>query len=506
MIHAERWSLVFLIAVCLCPPGRAAELEIAVIDDKTGEPCFARMHLKSAKGKTPQVAGVIAWKDHFIIPGRAILKLPPGKYTFEMERGPEYRLRTGDFELKRGDADNKEVRMVRFADMKSEGWWSGELHVHRPLKDIESLMLAEDLHVAPVITWWNNTNEWATKPLPKELTHQFDGNRYYNIMAGEDERAGGALLYFNLDRPLDTTGAAKEYPSPIVFLNAAKDNPQAHVDLEKPFWLDTPTLIATGKIDSIGLAHNHMWRDGVLEGEAWGRSRDAKLYPGISGNGRWSTDIYYHLLNCGLRIPPSAGSASGVLPNPVGYNRVYVYCGDDFDYDKWFAGLKAGRVVVTNGPMLRPTCEGEPPGHVFRKGEGQDLELQISLNLATRDPIDYLEVIQDGKVVHEVRLDALAESKGELPKLKFERSGWFLVRAVSSEAKTYRFASSGPWYVEADDGPRISKTSAQFFLDWVFDRARKLQLADPAQKKEVLEHHRQARDFWQDLVDRANAE
>ena len=28
--------------------------------------------------------------------------------------------------------------------------------------------------------------------------------------------------------------------------------------------------------------------------------------------------IYYHLLNCGLRVPPSAGSASGVLPNPVG--------------------------------------------------------------------------------------------------------------------------------------------------------------------------------------------
>ena len=43
---------------------------------------------------------------------------------------------------------------------------------------------------------------------------------------------------------------------------------------------------------------------------------------GTQWDGYWTQDIYYALLNCGLRIPPSAGSASGVLPNPVGYNRV----------------------------------------------------------------------------------------------------------------------------------------------------------------------------------------
>jgi hypothetical protein len=47
------------------------------------------------------------------------------------------------------------------------------------------------------------------------------------------------------------------------------------------------------------------------------------------GNGFWTQEIYYHALNCGVRIPPTAGSASGVLPNPVGYDRVYVQVAGD---------------------------------------------------------------------------------------------------------------------------------------------------------------------------------
>ena len=484
----------------------AAELELLVVDDATGQPTAARVHLKDARGKTPRLRDVVAWKDHFVFANKVVLDLPPGRYTFEMESGPEFRRRRGHFELKRRDADSKEVRMVRFVDMKAEGWWSGETHIHRPIDDIPLLMLAEDLHVAPVITWWNKKNAWADKEPPAELLKRFDENRYYHVMAGEDERGGGALLYFNLEKPIDITKAEREYPSPVTFLNEATEFDNVHVDLEKPFWWDAPTWIATGEVDSIGLAHNHMWRSGVMNNEAWGRKRDELLYPGSIGNGRWTTDIYYHVLNCGLRIPPSAGSASGVLPNPVGYNRVYVYCGEEFSYDAWWKGLREGKVIVTNGPLLRPFCEGHPPGHVFKGTNDQALELEITANLATQDPIEYLEVVRDGKVVHEVRLSDLAKNRGQLPKLKFEQSGWFLVRAVTSNPDTYRFTSSGPWYVEFDGQRRVSKKSAQFFLDWVYDRARSLKEKDEAKRNELIAFHRHARDFWKNLVDQANAE
>ena len=153
-------------------------------DEATGQQIPVRMHLKDSRGKPVKPAKLPFWHDHFVLPGKAVLELRPGTYTFEMERGPEYRIRTGNFEIRRGDADSREVTMQRFADMKQEGWWSGDLHIHRPLSEIELLMLAEDLHVAPVITWWNATNAWAKTAPPPSLLKCFDQDRFYHVHGG----------------------------------------------------------------------------------------------------------------------------------------------------------------------------------------------------------------------------------------------------------------------------------------------------------------------------------
>lgn len=502
--------LAILILTVVPLSARAAstgELELRVVDADSREPVAVRMHLKDQRGRPVKVRDVPFWKDHFVFDGQIVLELRPGLYTFELERGPEYRVRTGNFMIKRGDTDTKEVEMQRFTHLAKEGWWSGDLHIHRDPQDIELLMRAEDLHIGPVITWWNDRNRWDKEKRPAETLVKFDNNRFYHLMAGEDEREGGALLYFNLNDPLPISGADREFPSPADFLKMAQRDELVHVDIEKPFWWDVPVWLASGMADSIGVANNHMWRGGGLINEAWGRPRDKLLYPDPDGNGRWTQDIYYHALNCGLRLPPSAGSASGVLPNPVGYNRVYVHCGEELSWDAWWKGLRAGQVVVTNGPLIRnPRANGQLPGHLFRAEEGESVELQIQLNLSLRDRVEYLEVVRDGEVVEQVRLDKLAMNRGRLPKIEFDESGWVLVRAVASTSDTYRFAATGPFYVEIGDRPRISKRSAQFFLDWVYERARRVQIADADQREKVIRYHRAARNFWQKMVDKANAE
>jgi hypothetical protein len=512
-----RFASFFVLGVLFgASSARAADegrLELKVADKATGMPLAARMHLKDPRGKVVRPPKVPFWRDQFVFDGSIVFELPLGMYTFELECGPEYKFNSGHFTLERKANDTKTIEMERFIDMKKDGWWSGDLHIHRPPAEIELLMRAEDLHIGPVITWWNNQNLWKGKPLPEKPLVQFDGDRFYHLLAGEDEREGGALLYFNLPEPLPIVGAKREHPSPIKFLSEARQHSGVHVDVEKPFWWDVPVWVAAGKVDSIGLANNHQQLAGMLDNEAWGKPRDTVLFPSPHGNGRWSQHIYYELLNCGLRIPPSAGSASGVLPNPVGYNRVYVHCGEELTWDKWWENLRRGRVVVTNGPLLQPRVygpgteqEGALPGHIFQADRGQTVELQIELRLSTRDPIDYLEVIQDGKTAHEVRLDQWAKNGGNLPPVTFNRSGWFLVRAVTSHPKTYRFASTGPYYVEIGYEKRISKKAAQFFSDWVYERAGRVKLDDPAQKAEVLEPHRAARDFWQKKVAEANAD
>src|SRR5262249_13899262 len=96
---------------------------------------------------------------------------------------------------------------------------------------------------------------------------------------------------------------------------------------------------------------------------------------------------------------------------------------------------------------------------------------------------------------------------GSLGKLSFKTSGWFLVRAVTDNPKTFRFASTGPYYVEVgSEKRRVSKRSAQFFVDWVRERAGRVKLEDAEQRQEVLRFHQVAEKYWLEKLTSANAE
>ncbi len=487
------------------------QLEISVVERETGKPIACRMHLHSSRGTSRRPKGAPFWHDHFVFRDKILLKLPVGNYTFEIERGLEYPTREGHFRIDNFADDTKKVDLGRFVDMTDGGWYSGDLNVRRPLKDIELLMDADDLHVAQVVTWFNDKDLMGNLPRPKEPLVTFDRDRSYHVMAGGHSQAGTELLYFNAPSPLlrvrpEQAGAAAwEYPPLVKHAIEARQHDGLWIDATRSYWWDLPMLVAAGQVDSIQIAHEGFCRGTLTGSEGDGKPRDKSLYPPPRGNARWSQDVYFKLLDCGLRIPPSAGSGSGVAPNPVGYNRMYVQLDGTFSYAKWFEGLRAGRVVVTNGPLLQPTVWGHLPGHVFQFAEDEKPEFELGLTLSTREPISYLEVVRDGRVAQSIRFEDYAKS-GRLPKMAFERSGWFLLRAVTDTPKAYRFAMTGPYYVEIGPQRRISRSAAQFFLDWVYERARQLKLADPARQAEVIAHHRQARDFWQGLVETANAE
>ena len=481
------------------------QLQLTVIDKDTRKPIACRIHLKSPNGKPRKAEHMPFWQDHFVFPGSITLKLPLGGYTFELERGLEYVTCSGNFTIENFADDSKEVELRRFVDMSKEGWWSGDIDVRRPVNDIELLMRADDLHVVPVITATNDKNDWAGKTLPKQGLIRGDENRWYHVLGGVYQRAGGTFLALNLDEPLLVGDPGAEYPPPAILVQKARQSASAWIDWNRPYGWDLPMLVANHLIDSIEIAHGQIGRERTINNENGGKPRDPKRYPGAWGNAEWSQQIYFHLLNCGLRIPPSAGSGSGVSPNPVGYNRMYVHVDGDFSYEKWWESLRAGRVMITNGPLLRPNVEGEMPGHVFKGEAGKTVALNVGLTLSTRDPISYLEIIKDGQVVDSIRVEEFVKMR-KLPKMTFDASGWFLIRAVADVKQTYRFGLTGPYFVEFNYQPRISKRSVQFFLDWLYERARQIDLADATQRAEVIEYHRKARDFWQDLLKRANAE
>jgi hypothetical protein len=524
---APRQRLARLAVACLlltgvaAPSAQAADgrLVITVVDRDTGKPIAARMHLRRADGKARKPKGVPFWHDHFVFPGRIELDLPKGNYIFELERGLEYLTQTGHFTIEAFADDAKQVDMKRFVDMSAQGWWSGDLDVRRTADEVELAMSADDLHVATIETWSNRPGVKPPKDKPKDNVRnkakgdapadkvvRFDRDRYYSLVAGECVWPGTTLFCLNAAKPVQLPAADREFPPPLAVVKSLREQPGAWVDLSRTYCWDLPMLVAAGQIDSIEIAQANLCRDAVIDNEGDGRPRDRKLYPGVAGNARWSQDIYFKLLDCGLRIPPSAGSGSGDAPNPVGYNRMYVHVEGPLDYEKWWQGLRAGRVTVTNGPLLLPRVQGQLPGYVFQAAEGETAEFEIALTLSTREPISYLEIVKNGQVEHTIRLEEYKKA-GKLPKVRFDRSGWFLVRAVTDLPKTYRFAMTGPYYVEIAYQRRISRSAVQFFVDWVYDRARQVQkIEDPTERAAVLAAHRAARDYWQGLLGKANAE
>ena len=45
---------------------------------------------------------------------------------------------------------------------------------------------------------------------------------------------------------------SREYPSPMKFVaEARRDTPDVWIDIEKPFWWDVPTWLASGKMNSM---------------------------------------------------------------------------------------------------------------------------------------------------------------------------------------------------------------------------------------------------------------
>jgi hypothetical protein len=270
-----------------------------------------------------------------------------------------------------------------------------------------------------------------------------------------------------------------------------------------PFWWDMPTWVATGKVRSIGLANNHICRRSMYEDEAWGRPRDVGVFPPPRGNGFYSQSLYYRVLNCDLRIPPSAGSASGGLPNPVDYNRVYVRLDCPFSYEAWWRGLGAGQSFVTSGPILLVEADGRHPGAVFRSPGGDPRRVSLDIRVLSDDALEAVEVIRDGVVVERLAGKHLGERVRSRP-LVFESSGWFLVRAITQVPATFRFASTAPFYVEVGESPvSVHRDDVAFFLRWIGERIAALQndqqgaLGDPARKEEVLRPHREARQFFE---------
>ncbi|MBI4462775.1 MAG: CehA/McbA family metallohydrolase, partial [Acidobacteria bacterium] len=153
-------------------------------------------------------------------------------------------------------------------------------------------------------------------------------------------------------------------------------------------------------------------------------------------------------------------------------NRVYARQPvGPLDAEAWVESLRRGRTVATNGPLLDFTLGGETIGGELQLPAGsRDAEFTASLRSIV--PVDHLEVVCNGGVVRDLKLEGqrdYAEVQGSLP---ITQSGWCLLRAWNEKPRhpildIYPYATTSPIYVTVDGAPARSPEDAAYFVAWI---------------------------------------
>ena len=100
----------------------------------------------------------------------------------------------------------------------------------------------------------------------------------------------------------------------------------------------------------------------------------------------------------------------GVMGVPLGYNRTYAKLLGPLTEENYLRALLNGRSFATSGPMLFLTVDDKEPGFMFRlSGDSKHQPLTLKAELQSIDPIDCLEIVQNGQVIKRTEL------KGDKP-------------------------------------------------------------------------------------------
>jgi hypothetical protein len=482
-------------------------VRVEVVDEATGRAVPARAYLW--RGRTPVLpAGFSSYSRgdelHFLVPGEFELDLDPGKYTLRIERGLEYVPAELELEVPREGA--VPVRLRRWVEMNHEGWYSADMHVHRDPADIPLILGAEDLNFVPTITThvWSNDVSQPWKSLP-DFPVVVEPGRLFTANAQEVERiqgGPGAVILLAKGLPLPFEGY-EHYPPAVTYTRKVHEM-GGYVEGDKLFWLDTFVNAALGEIDFIELNCNH-FLPRLVDADLmpWSHWPIEFGYRGPRGFALWMMDLYYRILNSGIQLPLSAGSANGVKATPVGYDRVYVRLGQEkLDYPAFMNALKRGRSFSTNGPILELAVDGASgPGDRIDIRRGQ--ELRFRARARSRSALESLQLIVNGEVVAEQTGQDVRELTLEKA-LRFDRSSWAAARAFerAATAESWQpaglvFAHTSPVYFLLKGKPVVVPASVRDLLqkiDRLIAHTERLDgFREERHRKETLDVYRQAR-------------
>lgn len=454
------------------------KLRLRTLDMEAKTPAVGRVSLVDEAGKYHAPPGalyrVLNSMGHFYCDGRCELDVPAGKYRLRAFRGPEYRPVSRELTVAPGETLDTAVELSRWAQAANDGWISGENHIHANY----------------------GYGAWFNTPETMLLQCAGEDLRMCNFMVANSDCDGVFDRAFFRGRP-DTLSTAE---TTLYWNQEFRSTMWGHMTLVNLRQVVEPVFtgfVATTNpwdIPTNGdVADRTHWQDGLVSythaisdaDKPFANPYAAKGLPidvalgkidalDLNNSYAGAVPIWYRLLNCGFRLPGSAGTdcfLNRIFSRLPGGDRVYVHVEGAPSYAAWIAGLRAGRTFVSNGPMLTLSVDGKGLGDVVKLATPG--KLRVKATVRAQLPLNKVELVSLGKVIGKLPLapDSLsATAELDVPA---ERSGWLALRASGPGQPDFQvpaqFAHTSPVYVEIGSSPVRSRADALFFLAWIDD-------------------------------------
>jgi hypothetical protein len=209
------------------------------------------------------------------------------------------------------------------------------------------------------------------------------------------------------------------------------------------------------------------------------------------------TELYHHLLGCGLRPAAVAGSdvflsfahGPGVASNPPGWVRTYARLdGVRASAEGVRDAVRAGRTLATNGPFVTLDVEGRGPGDLVDARVGDVLEVSARVRGSAAEEL--VLVGPDGEIAssRDGRVEAAVTVDGPLWLAALARGG-----AHPMDPARPVYAHTSPVHVEVA-GERVAREADVRWCLGLLDRVEELVVTrgrfDPEHRDaQLADHH-----------------
>lgn len=486
-----------------------ATLHGTIIDAATNEKIDAKVHVLGPGGNFHHPAGALLKRG----PGTPFFFAPGGEFTVAtgrgrtdilVERGTEYRPQRIVLETPAAGVVDTEIRLERWTDPQSRNWYPGNTHIHydeketRPDDRLGIDCSVEGYNVTVVSILDRRQLPYASNKYPIGVMNEFttahhvldigEENRHY----GEKSPWGmgyGHVMFLNIRnivQPVSrghilTSQFDPDWPPLCACCDDAREQGGLVIWCHNGKGMEAPVAAALGKLDAFNL-FDPFWSDPEY-------------------------DLWYKLLDCGLRLPASTGTDWFVCSN----NRVYVHTEKEFSYESWIDGMKKGRTYITNGPVIDMTVNDAPIGSTLPLDGGGPLDIDVTFQ--SHYAVDAVEVVVDGTVVHRRALDNGGYDAGDAfngtvrCRVTADRDGWVAARLWGHSRDSFNqslYAHTSPTWFSCGRPSGRQQDSARFFLNSIDESLKWIDTMgrynSDEQREDVRTIFRRGREVYADLA------